>query len=65
MTCCRVWAVTDVEGDVTRMRFEFENELEENMVQFARPGTIDVNFILCQFQRFVLFPQKEYSEFLF
>ena len=28
-----------VEGDMTRTRSEFENELNKNKVQFARGGT--------------------------
>ena len=48
----------EVEGDMTRTRSEFENELNKNKVQFARGGDRNVNFILCQFQRFVLYWQK-------
>ena len=32
-----------------RMRSEFENELNENKVQFARTRDKNINFILCQF----------------
>ena len=41
-----------------RMTSEFENELEENMTQFAR-------IRLLRFPRFVLHLQKECFEFLF
>ena len=46
-----------VEGDTTRTRSEFENELDENKVQFARIR--DKNFVLYQFQRFVICLQRE------
>ena len=42
-------------GDTTRTRSEFKNELNENKVQFARIRDKNVNFILCQFQRFALY----------
>ena len=54
-----------MEGDTTRTRSEFENELNENKVQFARIRDKNVNFVLCQFQRFVLYLQKECIDFLF
>ena len=41
-----------------RTRFEFENKLDENNVQFARIRDKNVNFVLCQFQRFVIYLQK-------
>ena len=41
-------------GHSTRTRSEFENELDENKVQFARIRDKHINFVLCQFQRFVL-----------
>ena len=58
-------AITFAGGDTMRTRSEFENELNENKVQFARIRDKNVNFILCQFQRFVLYLQKEYFGFLF
>ena len=39
-----------MDGDTTRTRSEFENELDENNVQFVRIRDKYVNFILCQFQ---------------
>ena len=39
-----------VEGDTTGTRSEFENELNENKVQFAIVRDKNVNFVLCQFQ---------------
>ena len=42
----------------TRTRSQFENKLNENKVQFARIRDKNVNFVLCQFQRFVLYLQK-------
>ena len=47
-----------MEGDTTRC--EFENELDKNTVQFVKIRDKNVNFILWQFQRFVLYLQKEY-----
>ena len=44
---------------MTRMRSKFENELDENKVQFTRIRDKNVNFILCGFQRFVIYLQKE------
>ena len=52
-----------VKGDTTRTRSEFENELDENKVQFLRIRDKNVNFVLCQFQRFVLYLQKECFEY--
>ena len=43
-----------------RMRSEFENKLNENKVQFTRIRDKNINFITCQFQRFVLYLQKEF-----
>ena len=54
-----------MEGDTTRTRPEFENELNENKVQFVRIRDKNINFVLCHFQRFVLYLQKEYFEFQF
>ena len=54
-----------MEGHTTGMRSEFENELNENKVQFVRIRDKHVNSILCKFQRFVLYLQKECFEFLF
>ena len=42
-------------GNTTRTRSEFENELRENKVQFARIRDKNVNFVLCQFQNRTLF----------
>ena len=44
---------------------DFKNELNENKVQVARIRDKNVNFILCQFQRFMLYLQKECFQFLF
>ena len=52
-------------GHSERTRSEFEKELNENKVQFARIRNKNVNFILCQFHMFVLYLQKECLEFLF
>ena len=38
---------------------EFENELNENKVQFARITDKNVNFVMCHFQRFVIYLQRE------
>ena len=54
-----------MEGDRTRMRSEFNNELDDNNAQFARIRDKNVNFVLCQFQSLVLYLQKECFEFLF
>ena len=56
-----------VEGDTRRTRSEIEHvhELNENMIQLARIRDKNINFTLCQFQRFVLYLQKECFEFLF
>ena len=35
---------------MTRTRSKFENELNENKVQFVRIRDKNVNFVLCQFQ---------------
>ena len=43
-----------------RMRSELENKLNENKVQFTRIRDKNINFITCQFQRFVLYLQKEF-----
>ena len=40
----------NMEGDMTRTRSEFENELNENKVQFARIRDKNINFVLCPFQ---------------
>ena len=37
----------DVEGGTTRTRSKFENNLNENKVQFARITDKNVNFVLC------------------
>ena len=58
-----LFAVENMEGGATRMRSEFENELDENMVQFVRIRDKNINFIVCQLQRFVLFLQKECFDF--
>ena len=39
---------TDVEGDTTRTRSEFENEFDENTIQLTRIRDKNVNFILWQ-----------------
>ena len=44
-----------VQGDTMRMRSEFENDLKENKVQFVRIRDKNINFILCQFERFMLY----------
>ena len=49
-----------VEGDTTRTRSQFENELNKIKVQFARIRNKNVIFVLCQFRRFVLYLQKEF-----
>ena len=54
-----------MDGHTTRMRSEFGKELNENKVQFVRIRDKNVNSILCEFQRFVLYLQKECFEFLF
>ena len=55
----------DVEGDTTRTRSESENELMRIRHTFLGIRDTNVNFILCQFQRFELGLQKQYFEFLF
>ena len=52
-------AIKTERGHSTRTRSKFENELYEIKIQFARIRDKNVNFVLCQFQRFVCF------EFLF
>ena len=49
----------------TKTRSEFEKELNENKEQFVRIRDKNTNFVLHQFQRFVLYLQKECFEFLF
>ena len=61
----RINTILLVEGHMTRTRSEFENELGQHKVQFVRIRDKNANFILCQFQRFVLYLQKECFEFLF
>ena len=56
---------TDVEGDTTRTRSEFENEFNENTIQLTRVRDKNVIFILWQWQRFVLYLQKECLSFYF
>ena len=56
---------SNTEGDRMRMRSEFENKLDDNNVQFARIRDKNINFVLCEFHRFVLYVQKECFVFLF
>ena len=60
-----MFVAVQAEGDTTRTRSKFENELNENKVQFVRIRDKNVNFVLCQFQRFVLYLQKECFQFVF
>ena len=58
-------AIKTERGHSTRMRSEFEKELNENNTQCVRIRDKNVNFVLCQFQSFVLYLQKECFDFLF
>ena len=54
----KVFSAKDQQGRSifsTRTRPEFKNELNENTVQFVRIRDQNVNFVLCRFQRFVLY----------
>ena len=42
-----------------------ENNLDENTIQFGRIRDKNINFVLCQFQSYVLYLQKECLQFLF
>ena len=46
---------TNVQGVTTSTSSEFQNELDENKVQFARIRDKNINFVLCYFQRFVIY----------
>ena len=48
-----------------RTKSGFENELDENKVQFVRIRDKNINFILCHFQRFVIYLQRECFSFYF
>ena len=52
-----VW--TNVDGVTTSTSSEFMYELNENKVQFVKNGDKNVNFVLCHFQRFVIYLQRE------
>ena len=56
--------VTQFHGTM-RMRSKFKNDLDKNKIQFVRIRDKNVNYILCEFQRFVLYLQKECIEFLY
>ena len=50
-----MFVAVQAEGDTARTRSKFENELNENKVQFVRIRDKNVNFVLCLFQRCTYF----------
>ena len=52
-------------GHSTRKTSDFDNDVNENKEKIARIRGKNVNFIMCQFQRFVLYLQKECLGFYF
>ena len=54
-----------MEGVTTSTSSEFEKELDENKVQFVRIRDKNINFVLCHFQRFVIYLQRECFNFYF
>ena len=54
-----------MEGDTTRMRPEFEIELNKTKVQFLRIRDKNGNFVLSQFHGFMFYLREECFEFLF
>ena len=50
---------------IMRMGSEFKNELMRIRHNFFGIRDTNVNFVLCQFERFELYLEKQYFEFLF
>ena len=54
-----------MDGDTTRTRSEFENELMKIRYNFLGIRHKNVKFVLCQFQRFELYYKKNILSFYF